>query len=221
MNQDWRCRLARALSSEELHDEGVEAARNACVAGASIAAAAITAAAFYDNPLTGGPALRALMERLAQLPLERDVWRKALAGAPHPETSDEGFTPGFGYVSAAEATAIVGALRRLLVPWQRASRSRSAFFLAYHAAITQVSGPLNVAGLCALFFLDHEVSLDEAETLFLVLRLEPALREAQRARKAGIAALPFYEHSYSYEGTAPAVRTHDVERLMKELGLAG
>ncbi|HEX4339578.1 MAG TPA: hypothetical protein VH062_26910 [Polyangiaceae bacterium] len=221
MSPEWRTRLAQELASEDLYDEGVEASRNACVAGASIGAAAVTAAAFYDNPLTGAPAVRALMMRLADLPLDREAWRTALTGAPHPDTGDDDFTPGFGYVAPSEASAIVGALRRLLVPWQPATRSRSAFFLAHRAAITQMSGQLNVAGFCALFFLDHAVTPEDAEALFLVLRLEPALREAQRTRKVGLAALPFYEHPYSYEGTAPEVRTYDVERLMREVGLVG
>ena len=219
MNHDWRARLAREISSEGLYDEGIEAARNACAAGASVAAAAITAAAFYDNPLTGVPALRASMKRLVDLPLERGAWLSALAGAPHPETGDPGFTPGFGFVSPAEASAVVGALHRLLVPWKAETRSRSAFFLAHRAAIMQVAGPLNVAGLCALSFVDHDVPVDEAEALFLVLRIEPAIREGQRARRAGLSAFPFYEFPYTYEGTAPEVRSYDVQKLMKEVGL--
>ena len=219
MNDDWRAKLARELASEELYDEGIEAARNACAAGASSAAAAITAAAYYDNPLTGAPALRALMKRLATLPLDRAAWLAALAGAPHPETGDPAFTPGFGFVSPGEASAVVGALHRLLVPWKTEARSRSAFFLAHRTAIAQVAGPLNVAGLCALFFVDHAVPSDEAEALFFVMRIEPAIREAQRARKAGLSAFPFYEFPYAYEGTAPEVRSYDVPSLMKEVGL--
>jgi hypothetical protein len=219
LNDEWRGRLARELCGEELYDEGVEAARNACVGGAPIAVAAIAAAAFYDNPLTGAPALCALMARLADLPLERAAWRDALANAPHPETGDDGFTPGFGFVSPGEASAVLGALKRLLTPWQAATRSRSAFFLAHRAAITQVSGPLNATGLCALFFTDHGVALDDAEPLFLLLRIEPALREAQRIRRTGLPALPFYEHNYVYEGTAPDMRTYDVRSLMAQVGL--
>jgi hypothetical protein len=219
VNQEFRARLAREISAESLYDEGIEAARNACAAGASPAAAAITAAAFYDNPLTGAPALRALMKRIAALPLDRAAWLSSLAGAPHPETGDPGFTPGFGFVSPGEASAVVGALHRLLVPWKPDTRTRSAFFLAHRAAITQVAGPLNVSGLCALFFVDHDVALDEAEALFLVLRIEPAIREGQRARKAGLSAFPFYEFPYAYEGTAPEVRSYDVPSLMKEVGL--
>jgi hypothetical protein len=219
VNDECRGRLAGELSREELFDEGVEAARNACVAGASVAAAAVTAAAFYDNPLTGVPALRSLMDRLVELPLERAVWLRALARAAHPETGDEGFSPGFGFVSPSEATAVLGALKRLLTPWHAVRRSCSAFFLAHRAAITQVSGPLNITGLCAFFLTDHGVSPEDAEGLFLVLRIEPALREAQRTRRLGLPALPFYEHPYVYEGSAPVMRTYDVQRLMEEVGL--
>ncbi|HMA91428.1 MAG TPA: hypothetical protein VKP30_02035, partial [Polyangiaceae bacterium] len=61
-------RLRRDLTKAILYDEGIEAARNACAGGASIASAAITAAAFYDSPLDGIHALRACMDSLQSLP---------------------------------------------------------------------------------------------------------------------------------------------------------
>src|SRR5690348_16970803 len=110
MTPDPLAPLAAELARQALFDEGVEAARNACVAGAPTAAAVITAAAWYDNPLTGAPALLGCMALVSPLPLgDVTAWLDALRPAPHPTTGDPGFTPGFGFVSAAQAGAVVDA----------------------------------------------------------------------------------------------------------------
>ena len=91
----WLERLWHELTQPACFDEGVEVARNACVAGASLAAAVISAGAYYDNPLSGVPALRACMKRLAVLPLELRAWQQALAPAPDPEAGRRLVHPRF------------------------------------------------------------------------------------------------------------------------------
>jgi hypothetical protein len=224
--------LIRELADDALFDEGVEAARNACVAGASIASAAITAAAWYDNPLTGAPAVVECMARLSGLPFEVDRWVEAVQPRPHPETSDPGFTPGFGFVGAEQAKAIIAACARLVQPRVQASvqapdegrggRSgapRGAFFLEHRRAIEAVAGCLNQAGLAALVFLDSAVDRDEAERTFLVCRVETAIAEAQRARSRGLSAFPFFADKYVYEGPRPPERSLDLGALRRRLGL--
>src|SRR3954467_10792363 len=85
--------LRLGLSNPGTFDEGVEAARNACVAGAPLAAAAITAAAWYDNPFTGPPALRAWRQRLGPLPLTLEAWLDALVPSIAAETDGACFSP--------------------------------------------------------------------------------------------------------------------------------
>jgi hypothetical protein len=216
--------LIRELADGGLFDEGVEAARNACVAGASIASAAITAAAWYDNPLTGAPAVIECMALLAELPLEVGRWVEALQPRPHPETSDPEFTAGFGFVGAAQAKAIIAACARLVQARVEARSGRpraprGEFFLEHRRAIEAVAGCLNQAGLAALVFLDCAVDRDEAERTFLVCRVENAIAEAQRARSRGLAAFPFFAESYVYEGPRPPERSLDVGALRRRLGL--
>jgi hypothetical protein len=215
----WRQRLAHELARAALFDEGVEAARNACVAGASIAAAAITAAAWYDNPLTGLPALALCMRRLAALPpVDVEAWRLGLAADGDGDAAP--FTPGFGFVAPAQARSILEAARRLVdaaEPGEEPARAR--FYLRHHAALAAVSGPLNQTGLAALCFVDHGVDPEAAERWFMVWRIETAIGEAQQARARGLAAFPFFTEQYAYEGARPAAREWDLDALMRQVGL--
>lgn len=208
-------RLWLELARPECFDEGVEAARNACVAGASLAAAVISVGAYYDNPLTGAPALRACMQRLAALPLEPDAWRQRLAPAPYPEPGGPLATPGFGFVSAGQSEVFYSLLAGHVARERAAARGR--FLLEQREALAP--GPLNAAGLCALVFLDHDVDPDTAERAFWSLKLDIALREAQAARRAGLPAIPFGGVRYVYEGELPRPRRRDRLELMRRIGL--
>lgn len=210
-----RIELAAELGADALFDEGVEAARNACVAGATLAAAAITASAWYDNPLSGAPALRECMARLGSNPLEVTAWQRSFAPSVHPETHDAGFAPGFGFVSEPQAERVLAAARRLAA-CPRAERLR--FYLTHAAALAD-AGALNPAGLAALVFCDHALSSDDAEGEYLLCRVGVALREAARARRRGLAHFPFFSEAYCYEGSAPRAQRRNLRDAMQRVGL--
>jgi hypothetical protein len=193
--------LEQAVHDPVLWDEGVEAARNACVAGAPLAAAAITAAAWYDNPLTGGRALLAAFACFEALSPRLDAWLAALAPTRHPETGDPAFVAGFGFVSERAAALVLQVGARL---HEASGGPKLGFFLAEQRVIAQRAGALNLTGLCALVFADAGFDADQAERHYLLLRLAPALAAAQRARRAGLAQFPFFEHDYTYEGRWPS-----------------
>jgi hypothetical protein len=209
--------LAHELCRAEAWDEGIEAARNACVAGASLAAGAIAAAAYYDNPLTGAPALRECMERVGPQALALDAWREALAPRPHPAADGHPVAPGFGFVGPGREGVFFGALERWVERVPSAPRSR--FLLAHRAVIEPLAGALNAAGLAALACLDCGLDADAAERRFLLLKLESALDEAQKAQRAGLRSIPFDGIRYVYEGTLPAPRARDRQALLRHLGL--
>ena len=214
--------LARELGSDTLFDEGVEAARNACVAGASIASAAIAAAAWYDNPLTGVPALLACMSRVSALPFEPERWALGLRRTTHPDTLDPDFTPGFGFVDRAQASYIIDAAARLAAAREGSRRAPwTSFLLAHRGSVERESGPLNHAGLAALLFLDHGLDADAAERTFLAWRIETAIEQAQRARRRGLAAFPFFSECYLYDGERPPEQPLDLAALRQRLGLDG
>jgi len=218
----WLEVARRELSHPALFDEGIEAARNACVAGASNASAAITAAAYYDNPLTGAPALVACMQRLRDATLNPAVWQHALEPRVHPETLDPGFTPGFGFVTPSQAEAVSSSLARLVsLGAVRGAGGRSSFWLEQGARLSGVTGPLNATGLMALLFLDHELDADTAERQFLLWKIEIALTEAARARRLGVKAFPFLTEQVRYAGYRPPLRAFDTPSLLARLGLDG
>jgi hypothetical protein len=218
MTQTWLDQLKAELARPALFDEGVEAARNACVAGASIAAAAITAAAYYDSPLVGIGSLRACMSRLAAVPCELPSWRAALAPGPADHGCDGPFTPGFGFVGATQAQAVLDACLRLAA-LGGGPAGHCAFFTQHQAELTAWAGPLNPSGLAALAFVGAELDLESAERAYLCWRIETATAEAQRARRAGVAAFPFLSDSYVYEGTLPPERTLDLASLLEQAGI--
>jgi hypothetical protein len=78
---------------------------------------------------------------------------------------------------------------------------------------------LNTAGLAALVFVDHGIGEEEAERLFLLWKLEPAVREAQRARKLGVGRFPFLSEDLVYEGEWPELRSFDLAELARQVGL--
>ena len=209
------------LSHPASFDEGVEVARNACAAGASIAAAAIAAAAYYDNPLTGLGALRELMLRSSQLPNELSAWRRALARAPHVETGDADYTPGFGFASPARAERTLVACRRLVEVAGARSAPRCAFLLEHQRELAEVAGALNETGLSALAYLDASIDVEAAERRWLDGKLSVAIAEGQRARRAGVAAFPFSFGRYIYDGPSPTPSPLDLEGLKQKLGLDG
>ncbi len=212
-----RCRalLANALAHEALFDEGVEAARNACVAGATLAAAAITASAWYDNPLTGTSALLDCLAKLDELPLSLEAWQQAFSPSTHPETQDESFSPGFGFVSEEQGACLLSAARRLA---ECPEAERLRFYLARSCELG-FDKALNAAGLAALVYSDHAVSADDAEREFLLSRVDVAIREAAGARSRGLAHFPFFSEAYVYEGTSPKARSRDLSDAMRRVGL--
>ena len=214
--------LAHTLGQSVLFDEGVEATRNACVAGAPIAAAVVTAAAYYSNPLTGVPALLSCMERLRCSETRTASWLEAFAKSPHPSTGDPDYAPGFGFMRADQQRAIAEAAGRML---SELPGPRLALYVASRGILEAQLGPLNQAGLCAFVFVDQGLSADAAERTFVLLRMEPALVEAQRARLSGLKNFPFFTDTYRYEGPWPAPRSEadesdlDLRTLAQEVGL--
>lgn len=220
MSCDCSASLARELGQSALFDEGVETARNACVAGASLAAAAIAASAWYDNPLTGTGALRECLARLRGLAHCADNWARAWGPIRHPDTGDPDWVPGFGFITTEQASAVSRAAVRL-----HGSRrgcctdDHLGFYVRNRAALTPLCGDLNATGLAALVFADHALASDAAERKYLLARLDVAMLEASRARAGGIAAFPFFSNEYRYEGTSPSPRKLDLGVLMKRVGL--
>lgn len=214
--------LRRETMRSLVFEQALEIARNACVAGASIAAAAIGVAAFCDSPLVGVPALRVCMARLAHLELTAEAWRRAFRrGCTGIERQSEP-APGFGYVNAACAANVRAACRRILTAQQRRSGGRlTRFFLAQHTRIDRTCGALNPIGLMALVFVDEGVVPARAERHFLYWHIRRALVEAQRSSVIGTGRFPLLSELQQYEGTWPEPHQQPTRDYRREIGLTG
>jgi hypothetical protein len=213
-------RLRLALAHQQLFDEGIEAARNACVGGASIAAAATVAAAYCDSPLVGAPALRDCMQRLDAMPMVVEDWVAAFRCHPQAGTGKPIYAAGFGYASADQAALLRRICRRLLHQQQRTgSGARSVFYLQHHSLLTEHCGPLNRVGLMALVFVDQGCTLDDAERHFTVWNIERAIVEAQKTRRAGLSQFPFLSEIHRYEGPWPDCASASTNDYLRMIGL--
>jgi hypothetical protein len=197
----------------------VEAARNACIAGASLASAAVTAAAWYDNPLTGAGALTACMRLLGELPLEISAWRQALEPRVHPEAGER-LTPGFGWVKPEQSRTLVALLERFAEEAEEPLASaRTRFFLEAATVLGTLTSSLNHAGFAAFVCIDQGVPPSTAERAFLVTRIDTAMAEADRARELGLAGFPFFSSEYHYDGAVPEHRSYDLSALREAVGI--
>lgn len=214
-------RLRRELSRPRLFDEGIEAARNACVAGASIASAAIVAAAYYDSPLVGILALTQCMQRLAALGSDLDAWFEQFQAERDPETCHKRFAPGFGYVTNRQAAHIRRACQRCAETHApaRCSFSTVEFYLRHVSALTRACGPLNIAGLMALVCTDQAIPEADAERYLMLWRIDTAIGQAQNARRAGLGVFPFLTEVHEYEGPWPAPLAPTRHDYLLEIGL--
>jgi hypothetical protein len=213
-------RLERELSHEILFDDGIEAARNACVAGASIAAAAIVAAAYSDSPLVGLPALRECMRQVESLPLTIDAWQTAFNSHRDAESQELVFAPGFGHVTEQQAAFLLSVCERVSACISRnSSESRTKYYLSHHHQITSGCGPINRVGLMSLVCVDQRVSYDDAEHMFVVLRIKSAISEAQKVRHDGLAQFPFLSEQFHYEGQWPTQQTVFAGDYVHQIGL--
>jgi len=212
--------LRRELRGEILFDQGVEVARNACVAGAPVAAAAIGIAAYSGSPLVGLAALRECMGRLERSSLRVASWIDAFRFVEQASTSTRLFAPGFGYIRPKGAARVRRACRLVAVEQLRFGRGRlSEFYSNHHAELTEQCGPLNAVGLMALVFLELGLSRNRAERFMLVWQVERAVIEAQRVQGIGAARYPFLSEAYCYEGSWPAPNDRPVDDYPRRIGL--
>ncbi len=209
--------LSREVRALFAADEGTEAARNACAGGASLSAAAITAAAYADNPLSGVPAMVRCLQVFRAGPSEVERWlhaprheREATGGA-RLEVSVE------PRASAPDQSHPVDTAAEQLLH-QCGCRHRSRRLRAY-VTHTPVATRVNPAGLAALVFADHEVPHDLAERCFLSWRITPALAAAQQVRGMGLDRFPFLRDCLVYDGPRPSVEPLDLEALLQRLEL--
>ena len=188
--------LAVALANPGPRSASVHAAMCAGVGGAP-AAAALTAALAVGAGTAGGArevfyAVQAWAECGTTLGAWRNRWAtrseqgtELLDAWPTPEHA-VGFDP-LGVSTPTPVKQVLACLAAL------ADDSRCAWLLSNLSSLEQAAGhPLSMVGVAAAAFADLGMLPEEAEMLFLLLRLPGAAAHALEQRRLGHKRFPFY-----------------------------
>lgn len=189
--------LAVALANPGPRDASVHAAMCAGVGG-SPAAAALTAALAVGAGGAGGAREVFLgMEGWRACDKSLELWKSHLAKPGRNRDAPLGIWPdaehpaGFDPLGVETPTPVRQVLARLAL---LDGASRSAWLEANLPALEQAAGhPLSLIGVAAAAFMDLDMSPDEGEMLFLLLRLPGAAAHALEQRALGHKRFPFYE----------------------------
>lgn len=185
--------LAVALANPGPRDHSVRAAMNAGVGGSTAASALMAALAVGAGNLGGGREIFKAIEAWHLCGLSLDAWAAYIASPPE-DPVDVWFpmehTPGFDPHGKSCATPVRQTLDLLAgsgefprLDWLCANRES----LEARAGI-----PLAMAGVAAAAMADLELSSEQGEMLYLLLRLPGAAVHALEQSKKGWARYPFF-----------------------------
>lgn len=186
-------KLAMALANPGPRDHSVRAAMNAGVGGSTAASALMAAIAVGAGNLGGGREIFKALEAWRLCGMNLDAWSSYIASPPE-ETVDVWLpmehVPGFDPHGVSCATPVRQTLELLAglgefahLNWLLVNRER----LESLADI-----PLAMSGVAAAALADLELSPEQGEMLYLLLRLPGAAVHALEQSKKGWARYPFF-----------------------------
>lgn len=186
--------LAVAIANPGIRDHSVRAAMNAGVGGSTRASALMAAVAVGAGNLGGAREVYAAVEIWNQCGTDLAAWQARLEHPPVPERADIWpefeHAPGFNPQSVTCATPVLQTLDKLLLseelvvlPW-----------LAKHRQNLELSAgdPLAMTGVVAATCVELGFAKEQAEMLYLLLRLPGAAVHALEQEKRGVARYPFF-----------------------------
>lgn len=189
--------LAVALANPGPRDPSVHAAMCAGVSGSPAAAALMGALAVGAGGAGGAREVFLAMQAWEICGKNQSAWEalwsappaedpQALATWPAPE-----HPAGFDPLGVATPTPVKQVLARLA---QLDAESRCAWLVANLAWLEQAAAhPLSLVGVAAAAFADLDLSPEQGEMLFLLLRLPGAAAHALEQRESGHKRFPFYD----------------------------
>lgn len=186
--------LAIALANPGPRDHSVRAAMNGGVGGSTSAACLMAALGIGAGQFGGAHEVALAMYCWEQCNQDLELWQDILKNPPSgalgkfwPELKH---APGFDPYGQSCPAPIKQTLE-LLIQTESSSRlkwlSKNREQLEIHA-----SGTLSITGVAAACLLDLGFSIDQAEMLFLMLRLPGAAVHALEQRKNGWRRYPFF-----------------------------
>jgi len=186
--------LAVALANAGPRDPSINAAMNGGAGGSTHASCLMAALAVGAGQLGGAREVFLCVEYWQQCGADLDQWRERLRHQPDDARVDvwsaPEHPPGFDPHGASCATPVRQTLRALAslssgsaLPWLEKNRCELE---------SRASHPLAFAGVAAAAFFDLGLSADQAEMLYLLLRLPGAAVHALEQEQLGWRKFPFF-----------------------------
>ena len=187
--------LAVALADPGPRDHSIRAAMNGGVGGSGAAASLMAALAVGAGRLGGAREVHAAVQWWRRCGLDLDAWETTFAEPPREELidvwPDQEHPPGFDPNGVSCPTPVRRTLEML------AERSTDDAIVSWlnerREALESMAGmPLAMSGVAAALFVDLGLSDDQAEMLYLLLRLPGAAAHALEQRHFGWRRYPFW-----------------------------
>ncbi|MFV2061674.1 MAG: citryl-CoA lyase [Gammaproteobacteria bacterium] len=206
-------RLAIALANPGPRDHSVRAAMNGGVGGSTNAACLMAALGVGAGQFNGAHEVALAMHCWQHCDTNLEQWRDCLQNPPNGAVGefwpDLKHAPGFDPYGESCPTPIKQTLE-LLIMDEPSSRLR---WLSEHRNQLEefANGPLAMTGIAAAVFMDLNFSIDQAEMLFLMLRLPGAAVHALEQRKFGWRRYPFFSNGLHLKNDPGAIMTTETE----------
>ncbi len=186
--------LAVALANPGPRDHSVHAAMSAGVGGSTRASALMAAIAVGAGSLGGGREIYIAIDYWQHCGTSLDAWRDRIEHPPREERTDVWpeieHAPGFDPNGASCPTPVRQVLEHLaaispgpILPWLRDNRQ---------ALEALADSPLAMSGVAAATLHELKFSPEQAEILFIMLRLPGAAVHALEQEKIGWNRFPFF-----------------------------
>lgn len=188
--------LAVALANPGPRDHSVRAAMNAGVGGSTRASALMAAIAVGAGNLGGSREVYTALHYWQQCGTDLEAWRDIIRNPPKEERADVWpefeHTPGFDPNGASCSTPVKQALEHLCafdgtraLQWLKENRTSLEGY---------TQAPLSFSGVSAAAFFDLGFLPEQAEIIYLILRLPGAAAHALEQEKLGVSRYPFFKN---------------------------
>ncbi|MGS2724551.1 citryl-CoA lyase [Porticoccus sp. GXU_MW_L64] len=187
--------LAVVLANPGLRDHSVRAAMNAGVGGSTHASALMAAIAVGAGNLGGGREVYWAAQYFQKCDRQTDQWSATLEHFSAQEVEvwpEREHIPGFDPNGSVCPLPIKQSLSYLLSIYPEPESHLQWLFNSRESLETATGYPLSMPGVAAAVFLDLGLSAEQAEMLYMILRLPGAAVHALEQEKNGWRKYPFF-----------------------------
>ena len=203
--------LAVALANPGPRDHSVRAAMNAGVGGSTRASALMAAIAVGAGNLGGAREVYTAVQYWQQCGTDLEAWREIIINPPKDERTDVWpefeHTPGFDPHGASCPTPVRQLLDHLCATdsantlrWLKECRPELEKY---------AKTPLTYSGVAAAVFHDLDFAPEQAEIIYLFLRLPGAAAHALEQEKLGFRRYPFFANGLTLINDPGPVTSHE------------